>query len=92
MYFVQIFTVFNPSRTSSLVTAIFVIPDIKQECFTTTRSSHPHRLGLLVVVPYSCPFCCRCSPVLSRSSVGNGPLPTLVVYAFTTPIISSTFL
>ena len=31
------------------------------------------------------------SPILSNSSVGNGPLPTLVTYALNMPIISLNF-
>ena len=35
------------------VNAIFVIPDSRHACRTTTRSNQPHLLGLLVVVPNS---------------------------------------
>jgi len=52
--------------------------------FKATRSSHPHLLGLPVVAPYSPPFSLSFSPISSFSSVGKGPSPTLVVYAFDT--------
>lgn len=83
----QIFSVFNPVRTSSFVSAISVTPEMVVVCFATTRSSHPQRRGLLVVVPYSCPCFCKCSPFWSVSSVGSGPSPTLVVYALRMPIV-----
>ncbi len=38
------------------------------------------------MVPYSAPILRRCAPFSSNSSVGNGPEPTRVVYAFDTPI------
>src|SRR4030042_2683735 len=92
LYLEHILTLSNPLSTSSFVITSLVTSDIIHECFTTTRSSHPQRLGLLVVVPYSLPFFWRYSPALFKSSVGRGPSPTLVVYAFTIPIISSIFL
>lgn len=58
--------------------------------FTTFRSSQPHLLGLPVVEPNSCPTFWSYSPVLSNNSVGKGPPPTLVVYAFIIPIVVST--
>ena len=59
---------------------------------TKFKSSHPHLLGLPVVVPYSWPLSRSNLPTSSFSYVGNGPSPTLVVYALTTPITVSTFL
>src|SRR5690554_2968295 len=52
-------------------------------------SYQPQRRGRPVVVPNSAPFSRRNSPDSSNSSVGNGPDPTLVVYALTTPITRS---
>src|SRR5262245_28217615 len=57
---------------------------------TATASNHPTRRGRPVTVPYSLPVLrirspSPCGP--SSSSVGNGPRPTRVVYAFTTPTI-----
>src|SRR4030042_3758150 len=73
------------SRTSSFVMATPVSPLILAECLSTTISSHPHLLGLPVVAPYSPPFSLISSPRAPFISVGKGPLPTLVVYAFTIP-------
>ena len=50
-----------------------------------TASNHPHLLGLPVVAPNSTPTLAICSPILSFNSVGKGPDPTLVVYAFIIP-------
>ncbi len=50
-----------------------------------TASNQPQRRGRPVTAPNSCPTRERCSPVSSNSSVGNGPAPTRVVYAFTMP-------
>src|SRR5699024_11991570 len=52
---------------------------------TTTLSNQPTRRGRPVVVPYSRPTSRIWSPTSSLSSVGNGPSPTRVVYAFVTP-------
>ena len=57
-----------------------------QACFKETKSSHPVLLGLPVVAPNSPPTCLIFSPKSLSNSVGKGPLPTLVVYAFATPI------
>ncbi len=48
-------------------------------------SNQPQRRGRPVTEPYSLPFTRRCSPISSSSSVGNGPAPTRVAYAFATP-------
>merc|ERR1712226_60003 len=55
-------------------------------------SSHPHLLGLPVVVPNSCPLFLNNSSISLSPSVGNGPVPTLVRYALTTPYTSPIFL
>src|SRR5262249_61381925 len=48
-------------------------------------SYQPQRRGRPVTAPYSLPLSrCR-SPVAPESSVGSGPSPTRVVYAFATP-------
>src|SRR5262245_27377497 len=49
-------------------------------------SNQPQRLGRPVVEPYSLPRSRSCSPTASRHSVGKGPAPTRVVYAFEMPI------
>ena len=64
---------------------------IKIACFRATKSSQPHLLGLPVVAPNSFPFSANINPFLSKSSVGKGPSPTLVVYAFEIPIILSIY-
>ena len=85
-YATHIFTVSSPLKTSILVITISVSPLISTAYFPTTRSNQPHLLGLPVVAPYSNPVFLYCSPSSSVSSVTNGPSPTLVVYAFITPI------
>ena len=69
---------------ASLVTPFIII-----ECFKATKSSQPHLLGRPVVAPNSFPTLEILFPILSNNSVGKGPLPTLVVYAFEIPITSS---
>jgi hypothetical protein len=54
-------------------------------------SNQPHRLGRPVVDPYSCPRSRIIWPSSSKSSVGNGPLPTRVAYAFETPMTALIF-
>ena len=81
----HIFISSKSSRTSNLVSAIPFIPEILIVCFTKGPSHHPHLLLRLVTVPNSLPFKPICSPTLSFNSVGNGPSPTLVVYAFVIP-------
>ena len=49
-------------------------------------SYQPQRRERPVVVPNSPPILLNFSPSSSKSSVGNGPDPTRVVYAFTMPI------
>ena len=52
-------------------------------------SYQPTRRGRPVVVPNSNPRERSHSPCSSKSSVGKGPEPTRVVYAFTMPTIRS---
>lgn len=80
------------SKISSLVMLMESYPFTKWVYLTKFKSSHPHLLGLPVVVPNSCPRFLMVSPVLSNNSVGKGPSPTRVVYAFTTPIAVYIFL
>src|SRR3954452_2408572 len=50
-----------------------------------TASNQPQRRGRPVVTPPSPPVLDRYAPNSSNSSVGNGPEPTRVVYAFRIP-------
>ena len=75
----------SSSSTSSLVSAIPSIPEIFRVCLTRTPSNQPHLLFRLVTVPNSFPLVPSKSPTSSVSSVGKGPSPTLVVYAFVIP-------
>ena len=61
------------------------MPEIFIVCLTRTPSNQPHLLFLLVTVPNSCPFSPKWLPISSDNSVGKGPSPTLVVYAFVIP-------
>src|SRR5690606_7439571 len=72
-------------RTSSLVIAASVMPFIIAEYLRRNASNQPHLRGRPVVAPNSAPTCLSFSPVSSSSSVGKGPFPTRVVYAFTIP-------
>src|SRR3954464_15537430 len=56
-----------------------------------TASKKPTRRGRPVVVPTSLPRFAIPAPTSSSSSVGNGPEPTRVAYAFITPKTSSTW-
>ena len=58
------------------------------EYLLATASNQPHLLGLPVVEPNSPPFSRRCIPISLSCSVGNGPPPTRVMYAFIIPTIS----
>src|SRR6185295_7781279 len=77
------------SSTSSFVTAIASQPLTSTACRATTASNHPQRRGRPVVAPNSLPFVRTRSISSGPNSVGNGPSPTRVVYAFTTPITRS---
>src|SRR6185312_7761581 len=79
----------NVSSTSSLVTASPVRPLMRAAYRTTTASNQPQRRGRPVVAPNSLPNLRTTAPNGSSSSVGSGPLPTRVVYAFTTPKTAS---
>lgn len=50
--------------------------------FRAGISNQPTRRGRPVVVPYSLPTSRNVSAASPKSSVGYGPAPTLVVYAF----------
>src|SRR5512147_1400896 len=85
-YAVQMGIFLKPVRTSSLVSAMPVSPFIRTAWRTLTASNQPQRRDLPVVAPNSAPSLRSVSPSGPSSSVGNGPLPTLVVYAFEMPI------
>src|SRR5436190_24394591 len=85
-YATQTGTFSMPLNTSSLVTTRSVMPLTRTAYRPTTASNQPQRRSRPVVVPYSVPTLRRCAPLSSNSSVGNGPEPTRVVYAFMTPI------
>src|SRR5215475_12421076 len=78
-----------PARTSSLVSASDVMPDSRAPMRSAGRSSQPHRRGRPVVAPYSPPALRSRSPASPCSSVGNGPAPTRVAYAFVIPTTAS---
>ena len=85
LYATQIFNLSNPVKTSSSVTAKFVIPETLFPCFKITVSSHPILLSRPVVVPYSFPILRIFFEVSQNISVGNAPSPTRVEYAFVIP-------
>src|SRR5438067_8681456 len=75
---------------SSLVRAIVVAPLTRTAYRTTAPSNQPTRRARPVTVPNSWPRSRIRSPTSSVSSVGNGPYPTLEVYALATSSTSST--
>lgn len=79
---------FNVSNMSNFVRQIAVYPFIIEVYFNNTKSNHPHLRFRFVVTPISPPRVCNRSPISWTSSVGNGPSPTRVVYALTTPMTS----
>src|SRR3954447_24412570 len=79
----------KPLNTSSLVMTSAVMELMRAAYFRATRSSQPVRRGRPVVVPNSPPRSRISAPTSSSSSVGNGPAPTRVVYAFAIPQTSS---
>src|SRR6516165_153614 len=85
-YATQTGTLSRLDSTSSLVMKKSVTPLTRAAYRATTASNQPVRRGRPVVTPYSPPVLRRYSPCSSRSSVGNGPEPTRVVYALTMPI------
>src|SRR5678815_4094351 len=82
----------SPLSTSSFVIATSSMPLIWTEWREVTPSNHPQRRGRPVVAPNSPPICRSFSPRSSHSSVGNGPSPTRVQYAFATPRMLPIFL
>lgn len=92
LYYTATFISGKESKISSFVIFIESYPLTMFVYLIRLRSSQPHLLGLPVVVPNQWPFFLISFPISSKSSVGNGPSPTLVVYAFTTPITVSIFL
>ena len=76
---------------SNFIIANDVKPQILLDSSNMTKSNQPHLLGRPVVVPNSWPFSLIISPTSSSSSVGKGPDPTLVKYAFVTPTTSVIF-
>ena len=85
VYEVQTFISLKPDSTSAFIMKSRVTPLTIMAYFSAGRSSHPHRRGLPVVDPYSLPRSRIIWPSSSSSSVGNGPLPTLVQYALKMP-------
>src|SRR5207244_12487202 len=75
----------SPSRTSSFVSASASSPLMRTPYRTATASYQPHRRGRPVTAPYSLPLSRSRLPISPVNSVGSGPSPTRVVYAFTTP-------
>src|SRR5712671_5453317 len=73
------------------MTAIESTPLSRVVYRSATASSQPQRRGRRVTVPYSLPRSRRYWPVGLSCSVGNGPPPTRVEYAFTTPMICSMY-
>ena len=55
---------------------------------SATKSNQPQRLFLPVTEPNSLPTLAITSPAFPKSSVGNGPEPTRVVYALKIPYTS----
>src|SRR5262249_45490309 len=85
VYEVQICSSSSPSSTSSLVSASASRPLTRAAYRTATASNQPQRRGRPVEAPYSCPVSRSRSPIGPVNSVGSGPSPTRVVYAFATP-------
>src|SRR3954449_12940742 len=78
-------SVSRPSRTSSFVRASASSPLMRTPYRAATASYQPQRRGRPVTAPYSLPLSRSRLPISPESSVGSGPSPTRVVYAFTTP-------
>src|SRR3989339_1707992 len=85
LYAVHILSALRPSRQSNFVSTRLSMPFKRILWRRRTASNQPQRRGRPVVAPNSWPRSRRYSPVESLSSVVNGPSPTRVVYAFTTP-------
>src|SRR5688572_23818851 len=84
-YPVHTLTSSRPSSTSSFVSATLSRPLIRAAYRATTTSYQPQRRGRPVTEPNSLPLSRKRSPLAPSSSVGIGPSPTRVAYAFTTP-------
>ena len=85
VYPVQILIGPMPSSTSSLVMHRPSTPLSCSERLSAGISSHPQRRGRPVTEPNSLPRLASRGAMSSVSSVGNGPVPTRVVYALTMP-------
>src|SRR6266446_4599506 len=85
LYSVQKGTSSNVSSTSIFVITIESSALIMLAYRAAGPSNQPHRRGRPVVEPYSFPRVRSVSPGLSSDSVGKGPAPTRVAYAFETP-------
>src|SRR5271165_4333864 len=66
------------------------MPPTFTACRTSTASNQPQRRRRPVLVPYSLPRSPSNCPVASDNSVGNGPAPTLVLYALAMPSTNPT--
>src|SRR6478672_6698300 len=75
-------TCVNWKGTSLLALPLMVYSVQTFSVLKATRSIHPQRRGLPVVAPNSLPILRNSSPVSSFNSVGKGPPPTRVQYAF----------
>src|SRR5712671_1733973 len=84
----QTLMVSRESRPSRLVTARSSIPFTMLAWRVATESNQPQRRGRPVVAPNSRPMAWSISAIWAFS-VGNGPSPTRVVYAFITPTTRS---
>src|SRR4051812_11249253 len=80
-----------PDRMSSLLSMIELTELTATAYRSDTASNQPTRRGRPVVVPNSCPREAMPAPMSSCNSVGYGPDPTRVEYAFITPMTSSTW-
>src|SRR5512141_889299 len=89
-YALQTFSSLRPVRVSRWSSATESTEPILMLYAAATASNQPHRRGRPVVVPYSWPRSRMYRPISLSCSVGNGPAPTRVVYAFTTPMYLST--
>src|ERR1700739_3029268 len=88
LYSTQILIVSSLSSPSKFVTAISSIPFTITANRVATASNQPQRLSRPVTAPNSRPIACNISES-PWSSVGNGPSPTRVVYAFIAPTTRS---
>src|SRR5205823_8971238 len=80
-----------PDRMSSLLSMMLLTLLTATAWRRGTQSNQPTRRGRPVVVPTSLPRAAMPAPTPSSNSVGYGPDPTRVEYAFMTPITSSTW-